>query len=334
MADNIATEVNSAPQPPALSATSDVPVVTPTPAPEARANAAPDATEAAEAAAETTGPEDTRGETGEGEGEAAEQTAAPAKPDRSLSGRLSQRTRERNELREQNERLAGLLEKALERLGGDKPAPTEAKTETAPPPPEPRPKREQFDDPDAYDEALVQWSSRQSARVIAAEVEARERQAREQAEAQARDRTLSEQRAREAENWQRQLGDLKADPQYADFDDVAFNPDLTISQAIVPLVAKAGPKVLYWLGQNPAEAERISKLDPLEASFEIGAIRHRVENARPARSKAPPPVDPVRGENRATQKTPDEETMEEYAARRLPQLQEGRRNTMFGNRTH
>lgn len=341
MADNIATEIASAPQPPALSATSDMPVVTqPAPA-DTPADAAPPQPEAQPPAA-------TEADAAEGadrEADTSGQAAAdadttaepPAKPDRSLAGRLSQRTRERNELREQNERLAGLLERALDRLG-DKPAdtrPAETKpADTPPPAPDPRPNRENFDDPDAYDTAVDEWNSRRAQRLIRAEIE----QIEQQKQAQETERQTRERQEREAaqaqERWQGQVKELQADPQYADFDEVALNPELMIHQDHVPLIAQAGPKVLYWLGQNPDEAARIAKLDPISASFEIGAIRHQVSTARPPVSRAPPPVVPVRGENRAASKSPDEMTMEEYAASRMPEVQAERRNSMFGNRTH
>ena len=42
-----------------------------------------------------------------------------------------------------------------------------------------------------------------------------------------------------------------------------------------------GPAIAYYLGQNPEAAERISKLAPVQAVYEIGRIASKPSPARP-----------------------------------------------------
>jgi hypothetical protein len=56
-----------------------------------------------------------------------------------------------------------------------------------------------------------------------------------------------------------------------------------------------GPDVLYWLGTNPKEANRISRLGPILQAKEIGKIEASLTSAPPVRksSTAPAPIAPV-----------------------------------------
>jgi hypothetical protein len=74
-----------------------------------------------------------------------------------------------------------------------------------------------------------------------------------------------------------------------------------------------GPQIAYYLGQNPEVAERLSKLSPAQAALEIGRISLRLSN--PPKPK-PEPIRPLAARNSAGPKSPDEMSMEEYAAYR------------------
>jgi hypothetical protein len=56
-----------------------------------------------------------------------------------------------------------------------------------------------------------------------------------------------------------------------------------------------GPDVLYWLGSNPKEADRIARLPPLLQAKEIGKIEVTLSSNPPVRktSTAPAPINPV-----------------------------------------
>ena len=56
-----------------------------------------------------------------------------------------------------------------------------------------------------------------------------------------------------------------------------------------------GPDVIYYLGSNPKEAERIARLSPLLQAREIGKIEAKLGANPPAKktSTAPAPIAPV-----------------------------------------
>ena len=286
-----------------------------------------------------------------GEATAADATADDAtgqtRPDRSLSGRLSQRTRERNEERERADRLAGLLEKAIDKLGdkpgGDAPANDNAAPPPPPEQPDPRPRRDQFDDPDAYDEAVDSWNHRQSAKLVQRELA---RQEQERTAKQQREETEQRQRDSHAQavtRWNSEAEKLRADPAFEDFDDLLHDQTVPISAPLSAMLLSLdnGPRLFVELARNKAEAERISRLvldprapgfNPNAALLELGRISERLASRRPQVSKSPPPIKPVGNSARAVPKSPNEESMEEYGARRERELNAQRRpGMMFGN---
>lgn len=177
-------------------------------------------------------------------------------------------------------------------------------------PPDPRPTREQHDDPDAYDEALIEWSSRRAASA-AVESETQKRVQAEQAREQETIRTGWETRRAQA------IIDM---PDYAE---IAESPDVQISVAMAHSIITApdGPKLAYHLGKHPEDAARIAKLPPALAVFEMGLLSaHLQTKMAPEVSKAPAPVKPLGSRSAALRKSPNEESMEEYAARRNREL--------------
>jgi len=86
------------------------------------------------------------------------------------------------------------------------------------------------------------------------------------------------------------------------------------------LNAEDGPALAYHLGQNPELAERIAKLDPIQAVTELGRISARLV-AKPLTPK-PNPIRPLGARANAGPKSPDDETMDEYGTRRTAELRE------------
>lgn len=84
---------------------------------------------------------------------------------------------------------------------------------------------------------------------------------------------------------------------YDDFDQVAYNPELKISQVMAQTIQQSdvGPDVAYYLGTNPKEAERISKLLPFAQAKELGKIEAKIASNPPVKkvSNAPAPFAPV-----------------------------------------
>lgn len=92
---------------------------------------------------------------------------------------------------------------------------------------------------------------------------------------------------------------------YDDFEQVAYNPALPITAVMAQTIQSSdvGPDVAYYLGSNPKEATRISKLPAFLQAKEIGRIEAKVADAPPVKraSNAPAPFVPV---NARTANTP------------------------------
>jgi hypothetical protein len=205
------------------------------------------------------------------------------------------------------------LSKALEALANVTKTPAKA-TEDA------RPARADFADPDAYEDALIDWSSRRaSAKARADEAEQRVKDAR-----------FSEFEAQKKLFLDRKTAFMKNNP---DYEDIAESDDVEISGAMTSaiLASEDGPAIAYYLGQNPDDAARIAKLSPMQAAKEIGKIEARLgadakdaADAKPFKRK-PAPMTPVGTRSTASRRDPSEESMEEYAARRTPEILASRR---------
>jgi len=90
----------------------------------------------------------------------------------------------------------------------------------------------------------------------------------------------------------------EARSKYDDFEQVAYNPRLAISDVMAQSIQASdiGPDVAYFLGSNPQEADRISRLAPLLQAKEIGRLEAKLAAEPPTAkqvSKAPAPISPV-----------------------------------------
>jgi hypothetical protein len=185
--------------------------------------------------------------------------------------------------------------------GGD--APVAVYKPPPPPPPLPavqlievgeQPKRQAFDNPDAYDAALIAHGTRRGFRQ-------QQEQAIQHASA-----------ARVAASWaSAKAAAMKVVP---DFAEVAERDDVQISEPMAMTIAHTenGPAVAYHLGKNPTEAARIARLPPAMQVYEIGRLAERTKLTAPRRAQP-------------QQQTPREETMDQYAARRSKELAAARR---------
>lgn len=104
---------------------------------------------------------------------------------------------------------------------------------------------------------------------------------------------------------------------YDDFEQVAYNPALKITTVMAQTIQASdiGPEVAYYLGSNPKEADRISKLAPFVQAKEIGRIEAKLaSDPVPVKktTSAPAPIVPVvaRG-NTPTYDTTDPRSLKE-----------------------
>ena len=155
---------------------------------------------------------------------------------------------------------------------------------------------DQFESPEAYAEALAY----QKAEELIAKREAAKQQSAvlesyQEREEQARDK-------------------------YDDFEQVAYNPKLPITNVMAETIQSSdiGPELAYYLGSNPKEADRISRMTPLSQAKEIGKIEAKLASAPPIKktTSAPAPISPVtaRSAGAATLDTTDPRSIKSMPA--------------------
>jgi len=132
---------------------------------------------------------------------------------------------------------------------------------------------EQFESPEAYAEALAY----QKAEELIAKREA------------------AKQQSQVLESYQER--EEVARDKYDDFEQVAYNPKLTITNVMAETIQSSdiGPELAYYLGSNPKDAERISRMTPLSQAKEIGKIEAKLATEPPVKrtTSAPAPISPV-----------------------------------------
>jgi hypothetical protein len=140
-------------------------------------------------------------------------------------------------------------------------------------PPAPLPPVDSFADAQSYAEAL-------------AEQKAQELVAR---------RDAAQQQTAVLEAYQDREEDARV--KYDDFEQVAYNPNLRVTDAMAQTIQASdiGPDVIYYLGTNPKEADRISRLPVLLQAKEIGKLEAKLVSDPPVKrtSTAPAPIAPV-----------------------------------------
>ncbi len=89
----------------------------------------------------------------------------------------------------------------------------------------------------------------------------------------------------------------EARAKYDDFEQVAYNQALPISNVMAQAIQASdiGPELIYHLGSNPKEADRIARLPAILQAKEIGRLEATMASNPPVRktSSAPAPIAPV-----------------------------------------
>jgi hypothetical protein len=156
------------------------------------------------------------------------------------------------------------------------------------------PSQEYFNSPEDYAEALAERK--------AEELVARRESAKQQS-------VLLE---------QYQTKEEEARDKYDDFEQVAYNPNLPVTDVMAQTIQASdiGPDVIYYLGSNPKEAQRISQMAPYMQAREIGRLEAKLGDNPPTRrtSTAPAPIAPVTAR---TKGTPAYDTTDPRAAKSM-----------------
>ena len=135
------------------------------------------------------------------------------------------------------------------------------------------PTQDQFESPEAYADALALQKAEQLLAL-------REQQKEQAAVLEAYHEREEEARAK-----------------YDDFEQVAYNRNLRVTDVMAETIraSEIGPDIAYWLGSNPKESERISRLSPLLQAREIGKVEAKLTASPPVKrtSSAPAPITPI-----------------------------------------
>ena len=203
-----------------------------------------------------------------------------------LERRFSEITKQREEARKeaQQERQAREALEARLAVLERQPAPQAPKVDEEPQP-------SQFNDAFEYAKALAEYTADQR-------IGEMRRQDAEAKEAQERQKVI--------ETWASKVQAAKAS--MPDFDDIVASSDVVVNDDIRDAILESdvGPQILYHLAENDDVAKRIAGLTPKQALREIGKLEARFEakETKPeptpiTRSKAPAPINPLRGSNPA-----------------------------------
>ena len=203
-----------------------------------------------------------------------------------LERRFSEITKQREEARKEAQQERSAREALEARLAvlERQPAPQAPKVDEEPQP-------SQFNDAFEYAKALAEYTADQR-------IGEMRRQDAEAKEAQERQKVI--------ETWASKVQAAKAS--MPDFDDIVASSDVVVNDDIRDAILESdvGPQILYHLAENDDVAKRIAGLSPKQALREIGKLeaRFEVKETKPeptpiTRSKAPAPINPLRGSNPA-----------------------------------
>lgn len=180
-----------------------------------------------------------------------------------------------------------------------------------------KPKREDFDDEDAFIEALTEWKVDTK---LKSQQETVAKKTGEETEKQA---------AEEIEEELEEISERGRD-KHEDYNAVVFDKDLVLTQEMVETIIHSdiAEEILYYLGKNPDVSAAIGEMTALKAAKEIGRIEARlvagekkpeeekkVDSPAPVKklTQTPEPIDPVRSTG-VIDKDPNQMTPKEYRA--------------------
>ena len=262
--------------------------------------------------------EDAEGKEVQGDDSGDESEEPKPKPPTKAQKRIRRLVRERDDTAErlrQAEAEKRVLLAQLQNGGQKQPADRgQQRSEDAPP--------NQDDYPGDYAQFLADtaaWAGRMEARKA---IEA-DRKAMQDAQIKGR----AEQR--ESERVAKSHGLFEAgENAFEDFAEVAGADSLKISDAMTDalLESEEGHKVLYHLGQNPEEAERIYKMSPVAQVRELTKLEAKISKPAASTKKttsASEPIKPVKAGGAPRQVDEDSCSMDEYMKIRADRLRRG-----------
>ena len=169
---------------------------------------------------------------------------------------------------------------------------------------------DKFDNFDQYVAAKAEYIARKQIESTLTEREQRQAAVREAAE-----------RTKTVESWNKRIAAATAE--MPDFEEVLTSSDVPMTPPMQQAIMESdiGPKLAYYLANNPEEAEKIARMSPIGAIRTLGRIEERLANSKPAvkTTDAPPPIKPI-GASATVSKDPSKMTDAEFAAWRKAQI--------------
>lgn len=162
---------------------------------------------------------------------------------------------------------------------------------------------EQFDNFDAYVSAKAAYIAKQQI-----ESTLTERERRQSAEREATERRKT------VESWNKRVE--KATAEMPDFEEVISSSEVPMTEPMQQAIMEsdAGPKLAYYLANNPDEAREIARMSPIGAIRTLGRIEERL--SKPVEKKptnTPAPLTPL-GSSAKVSKDPAEMSQKEFEA--------------------
>lgn len=206
----------------------------------------------------------------------------------------------------------GGFKKKIERLAAEKAAleaenaRLKALAESKPAPQAERPKPEDYQDHDAYVEALTDWKVEHKVDDKLKQRDNDAKQAQLRAEMMTRQEAFSQREDKFRE-------------QQPDYEDAMENYDgpMTVQLQQSLIDSEYGPEIFYHLAKNPQEAERITKLSILDMAKAVGKLEASIEGKKSVKAavkttQAPPPIAPVKTSAKTSKVTLEEADYDEY----------------------
>lgn len=168
-----------------------------------------------------------------------------------------------------------------------------------------KPVPSQFQDYESYIEAVAEWKADQKLATIRAESEAQQRQREAQERASKVQQKLS-----------------GAASKYEDFEEVALDPSVPITQHMAEAIADSdmGGDVAYYLGTHRDEAHRIASLSPVQQVRELTKLETKLSATQVAKTNAPKPISPVNTNKQPSNGLSDDLPIDEWLKRRNAQV--------------
>lgn len=168
-----------------------------------------------------------------------------------------------------------------------------------------KPVPSQFQDYESYIEAVAEWKADQKLATIRAESEAQQRQREAQERASKVQQKLS-----------------GAASKYEDFEEVALDPSVPITQHMAEAIADSdmGGDVAYYLGTHRDEAHRIASLSPVQQVRELTKLETKLSATQVAKTNAPKPISPVNTNKQPSNGLSDDLSPDEWLKRRNAQV--------------